>query len=138
GSSGGARGTMPRLSRSHREDLRRSGLSDEQIEACGFYSEDDSGRVGRMLNWNGKAKGHGPFLVFPFPNPDGSPSDYRRVKPDRPRADAAGKPVRYESPCGRANRVYFPPGAPARLKDPAYPVFITEGEKKAAKADQER
>src|SRR5437763_1340594 len=35
----------PRLLPRHLADLRRSGLSDAQIEACGFYSESDPAAV---------------------------------------------------------------------------------------------
>jgi hypothetical protein len=50
---------------------------------------------------------------------------------------AQGKPRKYESPKGQPNRVYFPPATRALLADPGVPLLLTEGEKKAAKADQE-
>src|SRR5207248_1126878 len=64
---------------------------------------------------------------------------YVRLKPSKPRIDGrTGKPVKYESPVGRPNRLYIPPGCTrAALADPSVPLLITEGEKKAAKADQE-
>jgi putative DNA primase/helicase len=45
--------------------------------------------------------------------------------------------VKYESPMGLPNRAYFPPNTVAALHDPSIPLLMTEGEKKAASADQE-
>src|SRR5262249_39296940 len=73
---------------------------------------------------------------IPFFDANGKPTDYVRLKPDRPR-QKDGKPVKYESPKGAGNLPYFPPGTLAALQDPMRPLVITEGEKKAAKADQE-
>jgi putative DNA primase/helicase len=64
-------------------------------------------------------------------------SGYRRLKPDRPRNGKNGKPAKYEAPKGLPNRAYFPPGTIAAIADASRPLLITEGEKKAAKADQE-
>jgi hypothetical protein len=121
----------------HLDDLGRSGLSSAQIDACGFRSEDRPGEVSKLLNWDGPAKALGPCLVIPFPDVDGKPTGYVRVKPDRPRTAEGGRVVKYESPKGQRNRVYFPPGVGDVLKDPGSPVLVTEGEKKAAKAAQE-
>ena len=63
---------------------------------------------------------------------------YTRLKPDRPRKSKDdGKPIKYESPKGSTNRAYFPPHTLAALPDPTKPLIVVEGEKKAAKADQE-
>ena len=119
----------------HLADLRRSGLSDDQIRRCGFRSEADPKVITKLLNWTKPGK-LGTCLVIPFVGPDGSPTTYARLKPGSPRS-AGGKPVKYESPAGTANRAYFPPGTRAVLADPTVPLVITEGEKKAAKADQD-
>jgi putative DNA primase/helicase len=128
---------VPVLERQHLEDLHASGLSDEQISLCGFYSEKSPSRVSELLRWKSPATKLGPCLVIPFAGPDGKPTDYARVKPSRPRKDAVGKPVKYESPAHRPNRAYFPPATRAALGDLSVPLLLTEGEKKSAKADQE-
>ncbi len=96
-------------------------------------------QVARYLNWKYPAKLLGPCLCIPFYGPDGKFLDYVRVKPDKPRPGKNGKkPPKYESPVKEPNRVYFPPlTRGATLNDPTIPLLITEGEKKAAKADQE-
>lgn len=128
----------PPLTKEHLADLKASGLSGETIAASGFYSEKDPAKVSKLLNWDNPADALGVCLVFPFFDAEGKPTGYTRVKPDRPRRDKKkGKPAKYESPCGASNRAYFPPGTRTVLKDPSAPLVITEGEKKAAKADQE-
>ncbi len=125
----------------HLADLRKSGLTDVQIVACGFYSETDPHKViavlGAHLSTRGAA-GYGACLVIPYFAPDGTPTGYARLKPDRPRKDKKkdSKPVKYESPAGQPNRAYVPPGTRAALADAGVPLLVTEGEKKGAAADQ--
>jgi hypothetical protein len=129
----------PPLLPHHLADLRRSGLSDDQIGRCGFYSEPDPAAVGRLLNRSDPkvVAALGPCLCLPFAALDSRPAGYVRCKPDRPRADDKGKLVKYESPVGAPNRAYLPPATRAAVADPAVPLLVTEGEKKAAKADQD-
>jgi hypothetical protein len=122
----------------HLEELRRSGLSDEQIRECRFRSETDPRTWSKLLNWKSPPKDAGPVLCIPFYGADGKYLNYVRVKPDKPRkAKNEGKPIKYESAKGAANRAYIPPGTRAALADVSKPLILTEGEKKAAKADQE-
>jgi hypothetical protein len=107
------------------------------IEACGFRSEDRAAKIGELLHWRGPANGLGPCLVLPFFDADGTPTGYVRAKPDHPRTDKEGKPVKYESPKGQPNPAYFPPGFSEKYTDSSSPLLITEGEKKSAKAVQE-
>jgi hypothetical protein len=131
-------GTAPTLLPQHVEDLRRSGLSDEQIAACHFRSETDPRKVGKLLRWSGPATDLVPCLVIPFPEPGGTLNGYSRIKPDKPRQGKDdGKPRKYEAPYKKANRLFFPPRTRSLLGNITVPLLITEGEKKAAKSDQE-
>ena len=122
----------------HLADLHASGLSDEQIAACGFYSLQAASSIQAALRWMRYNGEFGDCLRIPFVTAEGKPTGYVRLKPDCPRKGKEdGKPIKYESPKGSTNRAYFPPGTLAALKDPSAPLLITEGEKKAAKADQE-
>lgn len=118
------------LTPGHREDLHRSGLTDETIALAGLCSATEHG-VRELLGY-----GAGPGLVFPYATLDGKRS-YARVKIDHPGPD--GK--RYRSPKGQPNRLYVPQLLdsldPFLLADPAIPLWITEGEKKCLKACQE-
>jgi putative DNA primase/helicase len=119
----------------HLADLHSSGLTDETIQAAGLYSETDLGRLTRILGWNSVPRKMSPSLVFPYFGVDGA-NGYCRIKPDDPRV-CQGKPVKYESPKGRSNQVYLPPGSRCRLDDTQEMLLITEGEKKALALDQE-
>lgn len=113
----------------HMEDLQRSGLSGETIEALGFYSG-TAAEVKAILGFDA-----GPGLVIPYPCVGGA-KPFWRVKPDKPPI-IDGKPAKYLSPKGATVRAYIPPKSWEALKDCKTPVIITEGEKKAAKGDQE-
>jgi putative DNA primase/helicase len=122
----------------HLADLRKSGLSDEQIARCGFHSLQAPARIQTALRWKRYGGELGPCLAIPFLDGAGKKTDYLRLKPDRPRkAKEDGKPIKYESPKGAGNRAFFPPATLAALQNPDVPLLVTEGEKKAAKADQE-
>jgi putative DNA primase/helicase len=136
----GAYGPLPRLTPRHLADLRKSGLTDETIARCGFYSLRRPIDIQKILRWEGRYNGAlGECLAIPFFDAEGKPTGHVRLKPDRLRKAKDGKPIKYESPKGISNRAYIPPGPVtlAALKDPLTPLLITEGEKKAAKADQE-
>ena len=129
---------LTRLTAAHLADLqKKSGLSDEQIECCGFYSLQAPESVKQRLRWKKYNGALGDCLCIPFTDASGNPTGYARLKPDRPRRQKDGKPVKYESPKGAKNRAYFPPGTRAVVVNPSLPLVFTEGEKKAAKADQE-
>jgi putative DNA primase/helicase len=129
---------LTRLTPRHLADLRASGLSDEQIIACGFYSLQAPESIRQRLQWKKYDGSLGDCLCIPFMGLDGKPTGYSRLKPDRPRQQKEdGKPVKYESAKGAKNRAYLPPATRSVLMDPTIPLVITEGEKKAAKADQE-
>jgi hypothetical protein len=119
--------------------LEKSGLSAEQIKACGFFSLTNREEIRKALRWKGYRGELGDCLAIPFFDAEGNPVDgYCRLKPDRPRTGKEdGKPIKYESPKGLNNRAYFPPGTRAVLNNPSAPLLIVEGEKKAAKGDQE-
>jgi hypothetical protein len=146
--------TDPRLSPQHLADLRKSGLSDDTIRACGFYSVSGF-RVRELLGWDtSKNDPLGDCLAIPYRDAEGNPVPlrgdggapvlsskgeplyYTRLRPGRPRTKN-GKPCKYESRIGAPILPYFPPGALAALKDPSRPLLLTEGEKKAAKAAQD-
>jgi KaiC/GvpD/RAD55 family RecA-like ATPase len=112
------------LSRHHAEHLRSSGLSDATIQAAGLFSADEHA-VKQLL---GHGVGGG-GLVFPY-----TPT-YARVRLDKPFPNGR----HYSQPSGSTNRLYLRGLGDdlSVLSDPAIPLYITEGEKKALKANQE-
>jgi putative DNA primase/helicase len=129
--------SKPFLHPAHLADLRASGLSDPTIRDARLYTVVSPQRVSRLLGWRRPATTLGVCLAFPFRAADGTVSDYVRLKPSKPRVARNGKAIKYESPIGRPNRVYFPPAVWRLLNDPSVPLLITEGEKKSLKATQE-
>lgn len=115
----------------HLDDLRRSGLSDETIFVARIRSLVPT-ELGRLLGPKIAARVQHAYLI-PYPEADG----FYRVKLFPPIPDKDGHTVRYYQPAGTAPRLYLPPRAQAALADPSVPLLITEGEKKALKADQE-
>jgi hypothetical protein len=127
-----------RLLPQHLADLRKSGLSDQTIYRCGFCSEKDADKIRSLLNWTGRGP-LGAALVIPYFDADGKPTNYARLKLDSPICDKTdGKPRKYEAPRGASPLAYFSAGGvtAAALADPDEAVLLTEGEKKAAKADE--
>ena len=120
---------MSELLPHHLQDLHRSGLSDETIRGLGFYSG-SAAEVRAILAFDA-----GPGLVIPYPIYD-TLELFSRVKPDSPPL-IDGKLPKYLSPKGNLLQPYIPPRSWKTLRDPTSRLLITEGEKKAAKADQE-
>jgi hypothetical protein len=122
------------------EDLRKSGLADATIEAAGLYTAMPE-EVRRILSARlaGQVR-H--VLVFPYevasPGvPVAQSGAYVRYKLFPSVTDGHGHTIRYYQLPGTPPRLYIPGRARAALADPAVPMLITEGEKKALKADQE-
>ncbi len=124
------------LLRHHLAELRASGLSDETILASGIQSETSHAALRQILNWPAMPKRMASGIVFRFRDSVGNLNGYARFKPDTPRKDRNGKPIKYESPRGQPNHVYIPPGTVAALSDSSVTLLATEGEKKSLAADQ--
>ena len=119
----------------HLAELRRSGLTDATIRAAQIQSQADCNALAAILGWRKYRKAMGAALVFPYTDDQGR-NGYTRIKPDRPRKDRNGKPIKYESPRGQPNQVYIPPGVADALPDAHRELLLTEGEKKALAAMQ--
>lgn len=115
-----------RLSIQHRAALLHRGLTDVTIKAAGFCSL-TSEEVLAILKFNpNKSAG----LGIPFLHPTTRETRLVRVRPDIPPV-IDRKPAKYLSPRGAGNLLYFTSGCADRLKDPAEPLYLTEGEFKA-------
>lgn len=112
----------------HLADLHSSALTDETIERLGFHS----GTAEEVREILGFAAG--PGLVIPYPQHDDMRT-FARVKPDEPLV-IDGKSAKYLSPKGGGLCAYIPPSTLEALGAPETRLLLTEGEKKAASADQ--
>jgi Domain of unknown function (DUF3854) len=120
--------TQKKLADKHRAEFDASGISIGTTADAGIYSVSTNAEVREVLGWQPKFD-WGTGWVVPF---DGT---YSRFKPDHPRPDENGKPIKYESPPGAPSRAYFPPGFEAAMET-GKPLLITEGEKKALAISQ--
>jgi hypothetical protein len=71
-----------------------------------------------------------PGLLIPIYSPTGEIVNYQ-FRPDKPRIDKKGKPVKYETPSGTRMVLDVHPFAREKLGNPSIPLFITEGLKKS-------
>ena len=123
------RGVMPH----HLESLRARGLTDDTITRNGIHSEADKIKLASILDTK-RVLFKSAALVIPYTDANGV-NGYARVRPDRPRLSQK-KPVKYESPRGRRNQVYFPYGVAPMLAGVGQALIVTEGEFKALAATQ--
>jgi len=123
------------LSEAHVRELAESGITEADALAAAWYTEPDPAEVVRLLNWNKSAVRHVdvrcPYLLIPYLDLEGGPTNYHRLKATRPREDDKGKAVKYEAPKKSTNRLFISPGLKAKLSDTSACLLITEGETKA-------
>src|SRR6266542_2862356 len=122
------------------EDLRRSGLTDATITAAGLYTP-PPGDLPRLLSARLVDQVRH-VLVFPYDGaspgiPVRRAGEFVRCKLFPPVSDGQGHTIRYYQRAGTPPRLYVPALARASLADPAAPLLVTEGEKKALKGTQE-
>ena len=109
----------------HRADLQKSGLSEATITRCGLHSV----RPADLKACSVPGVLHA--LVFPYFRIDGSPLEFQRWKLFY--EDEPGDKPKYWQPKATDPRPYFPPlcNWQSLASDPAKPLLIPEGEKKA-------
>lgn len=115
-----------------KEDLARSGLTENDIATA------------IVMPKGGKHSHNGGYDIL-FRDPatgedmrgmNGKAFRRTRYRPPLPK-DKNGKGQRYRSPCQSGNHCYIPNGAHMALNaDSGMPLYLTEGEKKAAKANK--
>lgn len=115
------------LSEPHRKMLlEESGLSPEVVEARGYWTAQKAEELKR-LGFSGKQR-LTPALVMPVFSPTGEISMYLS-RPDEPRLNGDGKPIKYEIPTGSTMALDVPDKT--HIGDPSKLLFVSEGIKKA-------
>jgi putative DNA primase/helicase len=110
----------------HAAMLAASGIDPDVARERGTTSVDTK----VMLDKLGIAKAgqNVPGLLFPIHSVTGQVSC--QYRPDEPRVNAKGKPLKYEAPVGQSSRLDLHPRTHPHLKDLTQPVIVTEGAKK--------
>jgi Domain of unknown function (DUF3854) len=117
-----------RLFDQHAAMLAASTVTAEHARLRGYVSVDIKKR---LENLGVTPAGRNiPGLLVPQLRKDGSTWGYQ-YRPDAPRINGTGKPIKYETPTGQRNGIDVPPGVGPMLDDPTVPLFVTEGVKKA-------
>ena len=111
------------------EMLAASGITREHAEARPYETVTDPRRL-QELGFARDACKCVPGLLIPLLDARGSTWGYQ-YRPDYPRFDRKGKPIKYETPVGQCNGIDIPPGVGDLLGDPTVSLFVTEGSKKA-------
>jgi len=128
-----ANGTQPpnTILPDHQAFIDGSAISPEVAAARGYRS------ITKKMELRGLGFGDKqcrvPALLVPVWGVTGEIVTYQ-VRPDQPRINSGGKVVKYETPGGSRMALDVPPLARAWLGDPARPLFITEGVRKADSA----
>ena len=104
-----------------------SGISPEIIYERGYFTATETGEL-RDLDFTGYQR-RVPALVVSMYGPDGSKVNHQ-IRPDDPRFNDDGKPIKYETPSNSQVVLDCHPSNIKRLKDPTVPLWITEGVRK--------
>ena len=121
--------TIPELMTEHFRHLSEgSGISADVIKERGYRSLLGKSELEKL--GFARAQRRTPGILIPLWGVDSKETGYQ-YRPDRPRLDTRGRPVKYESPAGAGNRLDCPPRCQKILGDPKAPLWITEGSKKA-------
>jgi hypothetical protein len=118
-----------RLSARHRRELLvESGISEDVVRARGYRTVTKESELAELgfKSYQRRVPGY----LIPMYDQTGKVVNHQ-FKPDEPRKDKRGRPVKYETPAGTHIVVDCPPGAVEQLRDPSVRVVITEGVKKA-------
>jgi hypothetical protein len=108
--------------------LTASGITPEAVSLRGYETISDKKRLAEVgITPAGRRV---PGLLIPLRDVRGSTWGYQ-FRPDSPRTMMTGRVIRYESPTNQRNGIDVPPGVGPQLGDPAIPLFVTEGSKKA-------
>ncbi len=112
----------------HADLLAASAIAPEVARERGYVSVDTKKR----LEAPGFAASQRtvPGLLIPVHGTDGAVR-LHQYRPDEPRIDSKGRPRKYETPFRQQLCLDVPPRALGQLADPAVPLWITEGARKA-------
>jgi hypothetical protein len=112
----------------HAQLLAASAIDPEVAVARGYRSVTEKVVLERYRF--GRAQRRVPGLLVPVWSVWGEVA-LHQLRPDEPRLNKAGKPLKYETPRGARMVLDVPPGARELVDDPAKPLFVTEGIRKA-------
>jgi hypothetical protein len=112
------------LSEEHRQVLEDgSAIAREVLEGRGYRTTRRTEVPPEFKRYQRRAG-----LLVPLFSPDGTTTGYQ-LRPDKPRRDKRGKPIKYETPTGARIIADVHPTMLGAAADPEVPLWITEGVK---------
>jgi hypothetical protein len=108
--------------------IEESGISPTVVAQRGYYTAKTKAELARL--GFSKPQQREPALVVPMYSPAGELVTHQ-IRPDAPRKNKGGQPIKYETPADSPIRLDMHPGQTERAKDTSVPLWITEGVKKA-------
>jgi AAA domain-containing protein/uncharacterized protein DUF3854 len=108
--------------------LEESGISAAVAMERGYYAATTEVELARL--GFSKPQRRAPALVIPMYSPNGELITHQ-IRPDAPRKNDKGKPIKYETPAGSPVHLDVHPSQTERVRDASVPLWITEGVKKA-------
>lgn len=108
--------------------LDESGIPEALVAQRGYFTVEDPKEL-LALGFSDDQSAQVPALVLPLYGVDGDIVGYQS-RPDNPRTNDHGKPVKYETPFGWSMRLDVSPVIQHQLGDKSIPLWITEGVKK--------
>ncbi len=118
---------VPELLTQHLDHLKASSISVEVIKERGYRSVLGKAELAKV--GFGKVQQRAPGILIPLHGTDGKLVGHQ-YRPDSPRKNAKGKPIKYENPLSSSVRLDVPPRCRQQLGNPKTPVWFTEGVKK--------
>ena len=114
--------------RNHADMLRASAIAEDVAAERGYVSADTKRRLDSagFKHYQQRTPG----LLIPVHDTSGAVALWQ-YRPDRPRVNGKGKPVKYETPGGSRMVMDVPPRIRGQLPDPKVPLWVTEGIRKA-------
>lgn len=120
--------TYGSLAPQHAALLKASAVTPEIAYRRGYRTVEEKSQLDRI----GFSKNQQivPGLLFPIYGVDAKVRTWQ-YRPDEPRLNNDGKPIKYETPIGSAPCIDIHPEVQPKLNDPEFPLWITEGTRKA-------
>ncbi len=115
----------------HKALIEASGISEEVARQRGYRTVTDVGDpdLSEFADYQRRV----PALLVPIYGPGGWQTS-TQIRPDNPRLDKDGHPIKYETPSGARMHLDVPPAVRKDLRDPRRSLVITEGVRKADSA----
>ncbi len=118
---------IPQLLKKHACHLQASAISLDVIQERGYRSVLGKTQLTELGFFRSQCQV--PGILIPIWSPMGENTNHQ-FRPDTPRLNSKGKPIKYETPAGSGIHLDVPPRCRGDIGNPSVPLLVTEGVKK--------